>query len=82
MNKPVAVSIIIPSFNTKTLLIKCLDSIYHHLKGINFEVIVVDNGSTDGTIKAFEKIKYWNSILINLARLIINNVKNRNIYKL
>lgn len=44
-------SIIIPSFNTKSLLERCLQSIFVSLKGseISFEVIVVDNASTDGS---------------------------------
>lgn len=43
------VSIIILSYNTKELLRECLKSLYKNLKGISFEVIIVDNASTDGT---------------------------------
>lgn len=43
------ISIIIVSFNTKELLSQCIKSIFKHTKGINFEIIVVDNASTDGS---------------------------------
>jgi GT2 family glycosyltransferase len=45
------VSIIIVNFNTKELLYNCLISIYKQTKDIEFEVIVSDNGSVDGSIK-------------------------------
>jgi len=44
-------SISIVSYNTKELLIRCIKSIYKQTKGVKLEVIVVDNGSKDGTIK-------------------------------
>lgn len=44
------VSIIVVSYNTKRLLKECLASIKKHTKEVNYEVIVVDNGSTDGTV--------------------------------
>lgn len=52
-------SIIIPTFNTKDLLDRCLQSIYQSLKDgqISWEVIVVDNASSDGT-SALLKNKY------------------------
>lgn len=44
-------SIIIPSYNTKDLLVRCLDSIFQSLQNVHFsyEVIVVDNASKDGS---------------------------------
>jgi len=46
------ISIIVVNWNTKYLLIECLDSIFQTIKSIDFEVWVVDNGSTDGSIEA------------------------------
>lgn len=45
------VSIIIVNWNTKKLLEQAITSIYKYAKGLTFEVIVVDNGSEDGSPK-------------------------------
>ena len=50
------VSIIIPTAGRVVLLKKCLDSIWSHTT-TPFEVIVVDNGSTDGTAEMLETQK-------------------------
>lgn len=43
------VSIVIVNWNTKKVLADCLNSIFKETKGLNFEVIVVDNASRDGS---------------------------------
>ncbi len=43
------VSVIIVTMNAKEYLRRCLDSIKQYSHDIEYEVIVVDNGSTDGT---------------------------------
>ena len=45
------VSIIIVNYNTKELIKNCLTSIFEKTSGITFEVIVSDNGSSDGSIE-------------------------------
>lgn len=42
-------SIIIVNWNTKNYLSDCLVSIYENIKGVSFEVIVIDNNSSDGS---------------------------------
>ena len=44
------VSIIIPNYNGGDLLYICIDSIYKNISIKDFEIIVVDNGSTDNSI--------------------------------
>jgi glycosyltransferase involved in cell wall biosynthesis len=45
------VSVVIITWKMKPMLRALLRSIYHHSKDIRFETIVVDNGSSDGTIE-------------------------------
>jgi len=47
------VSIIIVNYNTKVLTLQCIDSIFAQTSGIDFEVILVDNGSVDGSRELF-----------------------------
>ena len=44
------VSIIIPNYNGGDLLYNCINSIYENISIKDFEIIVVDNGSTDNSI--------------------------------
>ena len=58
------VSIIIVNYNGKELLQKCLDSLLN-VKYDNFEIILVDNNSTDGTVEFITK-NHPSIILIKL----------------
>jgi GT2 family glycosyltransferase len=46
------ISVIVVSFNTRDLVLDCLGSVYETIKDISFEVWLVDNHSTDGTVEA------------------------------
>ncbi len=48
-------SIIIVSWNVRDLLQKCLESIFKYTQNIDFEVIVVDNASKDGSVMMVEE---------------------------
>jgi GT2 family glycosyltransferase len=49
------VSVVIVNWNTEDLLFNCLKSIYEHTRDVQFEVIVVDNASTDGSVIMIKK---------------------------
>ena len=50
-------SIIIVSYNTKSLTLACLNSIFGEGSDLAYEVIVVDNGSKDGSVEALTNLK-------------------------
>lgn len=55
MEKKLDLSVVIVNFNTKELLGNCLDSIARYTKGINYEIIIVDNASSDGSVDEIKK---------------------------
>ncbi len=57
-------SIIIVNFNTRDITIKCLQSIYEHTKKTEFEIIVVDNNSSDSSVEVIKR-KFPRVRLIN-----------------
>lgn len=59
------VSVIIATYNTAEYLEECLDSIFNQTLR-NIEVILIDDGSTDGTSCIIEKYKYQYNNLISL----------------
>jgi GT2 family glycosyltransferase len=74
--KSLDVTIIIVAWNVRHCVEQCLDSVFKKTNGINFEVIYVDNGSTDGTVE-WVKSKYPETIIIqnheNLGFIKANN---------
>ncbi len=59
------VSIIIVNYNTCQLLKDCLTSVYEHTKKITFEILVVDNASSDNSV-AMVREKFPHVILISI----------------
>lgn len=49
-------SVCIVNWNTKELLGKCIDSIMEKTKGLDYEVVVLDNDSNDGTYEMVENV--------------------------
>ena len=63
MTSVIDVSIIIVNYNSFDLLQNCLDSIINHSQDFEYEIIVVDNNSTDGDVETITS-QFNNIILI------------------
>lgn len=63
-------SVIIVSFNTKKLTKDSIDSLIKKTKGIDYEIIVVDNSSSDGSIEMLKNYskKYNNFFYIQTGK--------------
>ena len=48
------ISFVILNYNGKELTERCIDSLMDCLSGYNYEIIVVDNGSNDGSVEYFK----------------------------
>jgi len=72
-------SAIIVNWNTKKLLENCLSSIYKFTKGINFEIIVVDNGSTDDSSEFVRKKFPQVKLILNRQNLGFTKANNQGI---
>lgn len=44
------ISISIVTYNSDRVVKDCLDSIFKHIENVQYEIIIVDNGSTDNTV--------------------------------
>ena len=65
-------SIIIPVYNAEDYIVKCLDSVYSQSYNCNFEVITINDASTD---KSLEKLYDYQRSQKDL--IIINNLTNK-----
>lgn len=58
------VSIVLVNYNTLRITKECIDSIVNNTVDISYEIILVDNASSDGSIEYFskdERIKFIES---------------------
>jgi len=70
VGKRIDLSIIIVNYNTKDFLKKCLQSLNLHPTSYPLEVIVVDNGSTDGSLQSINSLEYDNlRVIVNKTNL-------------
>lgn len=59
------VSVILVNYNTQKMTSECIDSIISHTSGVKYEIILVDNGSKDGSKDFFtndKRVKYIYSL--------------------
>ena len=75
MQKPL-LSIIIVNYNTKDDCIKCIQSIYDRILTIPYEVLVCDNGSSDGSIGAINREFPWVHTIDNKQNLGFGSANN------
>lgn len=70
-------SITIVNYNTKDLLRQCINSIYKNTKEISFEIIVVDNASSDGSVEMLKKEFPQVKIIANKKNLFFTRAHNQ-----
>ena len=58
----ITLSIFVPCFNEENDIVTALNNIKEGVQNINYEVLVVDDASTDKTLEVIEKFKKNNPI--------------------
>lgn len=72
MERGLDLSVVIVSFNTSELTVNCIKSVIAKTKGLQYEIVVVDNGSKDGSVK---EVKHLIAGGKNIT--VIENTKNK-----
>ena len=62
------ISVVIPIFNEKDYVLNILEKVNNKKKNFNLEIIVIDDGSTDGTKKILEDYKNLYDYLISYEK--------------
>jgi len=70
-------SVVIPSWNTIELTRKCLASLQPEARGLRMEVIVIDNGSQDGSPAMVANEFPWVHLLKNTQNLLYSRACNQ-----
>lgn len=74
-------SIIILNWNNKEVIFDCLDSVFREIENLDAEVIVVDNGSTDGSLELIKQ-KYPKVVFVeNKDNLLFAKGNNQGVEK-
>ena len=73
----VTLSIIIVNWNTKRLVINCLESIYKNISEQSFEIWVVDNNSTDGSVSMINENFPMVNLITNRENIGFAKANNR-----
>lgn len=71
------ISVVIVTTNSAQHIGNCLRSIAEHTSGVKYEVIVADNGSTDGTVECIKNDYPWVTLVENGANLGFGTANNR-----
>ena len=70
MHWPMAdLSVAILSYNTRDLLRRCLDTLFEAAGDLELDVIVVDNGSTDGSLEMLASYRPTVTLIANQANV-------------
>ena len=77
-NKP-DVSIVFTNWNVRDLLRDCLRSVYEKTKDLTYEIIVVDDGSTDGSVEMLRREFPEVKLVINERNLGVAKSYNRGV---
>jgi glycosyltransferase involved in cell wall biosynthesis len=67
-NKKQSISIIIPVYNSKRYIVSCINSILNQLGSFDFQIILVDDGSDDGSYD-FMVSKYSTITFVEIYRI-------------
>lgn len=62
------VSIILQAYNRLEKTRRCLESVLTYTAGIDYELILVDNGSEDGTLEYFQVVPHCKKKIIHLTK--------------
>lgn len=79
MGTPVDISVIIPVYNAMPLLERTLDSIFGQHTNYSFEVVLVDDGSTDNSVDYIKSRGEENIVLLQQANAGPSAARNRGV---
>lgn len=68
-NEAPIVSILVLGYNNLEKYTKtCVESIIKYTKEIDYELILIDNGSSDGTFEYFENVPHYNKKIVRITK--------------
>ncbi len=62
------VSIIVQAFGRLEKTKRCVESVLEHTAGIDYELILMDNGSTDGTLDYFRSVPWEKKTILHITQ--------------